>query len=88
MRRPRTRPLRPLYLEIGGVLELLEETRADYLVDGRGALGQIALNHAPLAFLGATDRAACCDAPLARHLPEALPLRAVLSHLQSMPRCC
>jgi hypothetical protein len=49
--------------------------------EGRSALGWFALDRSPLAFLRTDERALFCDASLARYLPVALPLDAVLDCL-------
>lgn len=53
----------------------------DRIREGKSALGWFALDRSPLAFLRERERALFCTVPLARYLPEAIPLSEVLAWL-------
>lgn len=72
---------RRLLIEIDGCVAVVDSPRVDYVREGSSALGWFILDRTPLAFLRPDERALFCGVPLARHLPEAIPLSAVLARL-------
>ena len=73
--------VRPLEIEIDDCVAVVDSPRADYIREGSSALGWLILYQTPLAFLRPDERALFCDVPLARYLPEAIPLSRVLAQL-------
>lgn len=74
--------IRPrLLVEIDGRVVAVDPLWVDRVRDGSPALGWFALDRSLLAFLRGRERALFCAVPLARHLPEAIPLSEVLAQL-------
>lgn len=69
---------RRLLIEIDGRVVSVDPPRVDLVREGSTALGWFALDRSPLAFLRPDERALFCRVPMARHLPEAIPLAEVL----------
>ncbi len=72
---------RRLLVEIDGQVSYMDALYVDLVRDGSTALGWFVLDRSPLAFLRERERVLFCDVPLARHLPEAIPLVEVLARL-------
>ena len=73
--------VRQLLVEDGGQLVSVDSLFVDRIREGSSVLGWFALDRSPLAFLREGERALFCGVPLARHLPEAIPLAEVLGQL-------
>lgn len=72
---------RRLLAETDGRVVAIDPLWVDRVREGSSALGWFALDRSPLAFLRGRERALFCAVPLARHLPEAIPLAEVLARL-------
>jgi hypothetical protein len=72
---------RRLTIETDDRVVIVDSPRVDYVREGLTALGWFILDRSPLAFLREQERELFCDAPLARHLPKAIPLSDVLARL-------